>query len=184
MWRGELAATILNCNLSTLLFIYLGLPIKVMSLTREDWQSLIERVEKKLATWKGNTLSKGGRLILVNLVFSNLPLYFLSFYYLPEWVIYVIDCIRHAFFFGKVKKYTFYLINWQLVCSHKNQCGLGVCNLWAFNLAILSKWWWRHFHDTHASRMALVFHNYYRRRKHHDLHNTLPGMFLPFGEEF
>ena len=67
-------------------FTYLGLPIKMTSLTREDWQPLIERVEKRLATWKENALS-GGRLILVNSVLSSMPLYFMSFYYLSEWVI-------------------------------------------------------------------------------------------------
>jgi len=74
---GTRAAIILNCNLGTLPFTYLGLPIKVTSLSREDWQPLIERVEKKLATWKGNTLSRGGILILVNSVLSS-SLYFMS----------------------------------------------------------------------------------------------------------
>ena len=57
---GMKAATILNCTLGSLLFTYLGLPIKVITLRREDWQPLIERVEKRLTTWKGNALSRGG----------------------------------------------------------------------------------------------------------------------------
>ena len=44
------ATSILNCNLGFLPFMYLGLPIKPTSLTREDWQPLIERIEKRLAT--------------------------------------------------------------------------------------------------------------------------------------
>jgi len=109
-------------------FTYLGLPIKVTSLSRKDWQPLTERVEKKLAIWKGNALSRGGRLILVNSNLSSLPLYFLFFYYFPEWVIHVIDRIRHSFFWKGIKDIHggVCLINWQLVCSHKNQGGLGV----------------------------------------------------------
>jgi len=59
------AATILNCTLGSLPFTYLGLPIKVTTLTREDWQPLIGKVEKRLANWKGNVLSKGRRLLYV-----------------------------------------------------------------------------------------------------------------------
>ena len=49
------AASILNCNLRALPFTYLELPIKA-TLTREDWQLLVERVKKRLATWKGSTI--------------------------------------------------------------------------------------------------------------------------------
>jgi len=44
------AATILNCNICTLPFSYLELPVIMTSLTKEDWQPLIEKVEKKLVT--------------------------------------------------------------------------------------------------------------------------------------
>ena len=47
------AATVLNCNLGSLPFTYLELPIKANFLTREDWQPLIKRAENRLATWKG-----------------------------------------------------------------------------------------------------------------------------------
>ena len=67
------------------------------------------------------------------------------------------------------------MINWQLICSHMNQGGLGVCDLQAFNLTLLSKWWWRFFNDTNAPWVDLVMHNYYRRRRAHNLHITLTG---------
>jgi len=47
---GTIAVAVFNCNLSSLTFTYLGLPIKVTSLSKEDWQPLIEKVEKKLST--------------------------------------------------------------------------------------------------------------------------------------
>ena len=56
---GTKATFILNYSIGFLPFNYLELPIKVTSLTREDWQPLIERVEKRLATWKDNALSRG-----------------------------------------------------------------------------------------------------------------------------
>ena len=144
---GTIAATILNCNLSSLPFTYLGLPTKATFITKEDWQPLIERVDNRLATWKGNALSRGGRFILVNSILSSMPLYFMFFYYFLEWVIHTIEHIHGAFFWKGTRNIHGGMcsINWQLVCTHKNQGGLGACNLWAFNLALLSKWRWNFF---------------------------------------
>jgi len=115
----------------------LGLSIKETALSKKDWQPLIERVDKRLATWKENALSKEGRLILVNYALSSMPLYFMSFFFLLDWVIRAIDQIRYAFFWKGTRKIhrELYLINWKLICSYKSQDGLGVCNLHAFNLA-------------------------------------------------
>ena len=72
------------------------------------------------------------------------------------------------------------MINWLLVCSHKNQGGLGVCTLRDFNLALLAKWWWKFFHDTHALWVALISYNYYRRRRVHDSKSSLFGHLSSF----
>ena len=59
---GARDTAILDCNLGSFPFTYLWQPIKVTSLSKEDWQSLIERVEKRLSAWKGNAPSGGGRI--------------------------------------------------------------------------------------------------------------------------
>ena len=106
----------------------------------------------------------------------------MSFYFFPKRVINLIDRIRCAFFWKGTRNIHggLCLIHWQLVCSHKNQGGLGVCNLRAFNLALLSKWWWRFFNDANAPWVGLVTHNYYRRRRARDLHISLVGHVSPF----
>lgn len=74
---------ILNCKLQCLPIKYLGLPLGVRGPSKEDWLGLIEKVDKKLASWKGNLLSLGGRLTLVNAMLSAIPAYFMSVYSLP-----------------------------------------------------------------------------------------------------
>ena len=49
---GTRAASILNCHFGALPFTYLGLPIKAATLIREDWKPLMDRLEKRFATWK------------------------------------------------------------------------------------------------------------------------------------
>ena len=38
-------------------------------------------------------------------------------------------------------------IKWETVCLKKEEGGLGVRRLKEFNLALLSKWWWRILQD-------------------------------------
>jgi hypothetical protein len=59
---------------------YLGLPIHFKKLRNSDWKIIEERVEKRLASWKGKHLSIGGRLTLINSVLNSLPLYMMSFF--------------------------------------------------------------------------------------------------------
>lgn len=55
------------------------------------------KIEKKLAMWKSNTLSLGGRLILLNSVLTAMPLYLLAMYKASKYVIRKIDKVRSKF---------------------------------------------------------------------------------------
>lgn len=75
-----------GCEIGKLPFTYLGMPIHHRKLTNKEWKCNEHRFEKKLISWKGKLVSYGGRLILVNSVFTNLPiervLYFPTVFYL------------------------------------------------------------------------------------------------------
>ena len=44
------------------------------------WDGVEERLKKKLALWKRQYISKGGRLTLIKSTLSNLPIYTMSLY--------------------------------------------------------------------------------------------------------
>lgn len=117
------ASTILCCLDGQYLMTYMGLPIRSTVLNREDWIPLIDRVEKRLDSWKGNCLSCGGRLVLVNSVLSAMPIHYMSFYILPKWVIQRADRIRRSFFWKgeRAAACCFSLIRWSTLCSPKPQ---------------------------------------------------------------
>ena len=46
--------------------------------TTSMWSTVMERVERKLSTWKANYLSIGGRVTVIKSVLSNLPVYYFS----------------------------------------------------------------------------------------------------------
>lgn len=68
------ASTFLFCSIGKLLFKFLGLPIGANPRRVSTWQPVIDRIRKKLTSWKGRRLSLGGRIVLINSVLSSLPL--------------------------------------------------------------------------------------------------------------
>ena len=99
---------------------------------------------QKIGGWKGNSLSLGGRLTLLNACLSNIPIYSMSMYLLPKTIHKRLDKTRKKFFWqeGGVKK-KYYLVKWNKVASPKNKGGLGIQDLWKLNISLLCKWWWK-----------------------------------------
>lgn len=109
-----------------------------MTLSRGDWQPLINGIEMRLDGWKGTSVSQGGRLVLVNSVRTLLPLHYISYYRLPLWVIRKIDQIKRSFLWKGVSLAHVgnSLISWETVCSPKRNGGWGVLNLFTFKKAL------------------------------------------------
>ncbi|XP_010279442.1 PREDICTED: uncharacterized protein LOC104613364 [Nelumbo nucifera] len=75
---------ILACQIESLPVKYLGLPLGVSGGSSTIWDPVIERLERKLASWKTKYLSFGGRVTLIKSTLSNLPIYFLSLFSIPN----------------------------------------------------------------------------------------------------
>ncbi|GJZ22665.1 reverse transcriptase domain, reverse transcriptase zinc-binding domain protein [Tanacetum coccineum] len=89
-----------NFSHSSLPFSYLGLPVERSMRKIADWTKVINRFCKRLASWKANLLSIGGRLTLVKFVLGSLPVYFLSLFKAPEAIITKLESMRRQFFWG------------------------------------------------------------------------------------
>ncbi|GKV09632.1 hypothetical protein SLEP1_g21103 [Rubroshorea leprosula] len=82
-WLTEMAYR-LHCKEEELPFKYLGIPVGGNNRRKSMWQSMVQSVEKKLASWKGRFLSMGGRITLINSVLSSLPVFLMSAYLIPK----------------------------------------------------------------------------------------------------
>jgi hypothetical protein len=71
-------AQIFECKISKLPITYLGVPLHWKQLKINDWKFLTNKIEKKLAGWKGKLLSLGGRLTLIKYVLSASYTYLLD----------------------------------------------------------------------------------------------------------
>lgn len=130
-----------RCRIGKFPFTYLGLPLQPQGLKSQDWDYLVEKLNKRLQGWKENMLSIGGRSTLINSVLSSIPLYTLSIYRVHVGVINKIDKIRRRFLWQGTtigrKKYS--LVNWYKVCLSKEYGGLGILDFRQMNTALLHK---------------------------------------------
>jgi len=94
------AASVLNCKLGRLPFLYLGLPIGGDPRKLKFWQPLIERLKSRLSGWKSKNLSLGGRLVLLKSVLSSLPTIFFPSSKLPQVSFPLLNLFLIVFFWG------------------------------------------------------------------------------------
>ena len=141
-----LAADILNCGPLQFPFIYLGMPIGVNPRRKVVWEPLIRKLEAKLNKWNQRSLSMAGRITLINVVLTALPLFYMSFFRAPTAIIKRLTAIQRQFLWGgnlEGKKIAW--VAWNQVCAPKEKGGLGVKDIKAFNRALLIKWKWLMF---------------------------------------
>ena len=70
----------LGCRIGSLPTSYLGLPLRAKHTVVGVWDTVEERFKNKLASWKSQYISKGGKLTLMRSTLSCLPIYFLSLF--------------------------------------------------------------------------------------------------------
>jgi hypothetical protein len=86
--------------------------------------SLLEKLEKSSAGWKGKLISRDGKMVLADSELAAMSVYYMSCFKLPSWVINRIDKIRRDFLWRKndINKPGIHLMNWAIVCVPK-RCG-------------------------------------------------------------
>ena len=157
----DVLANIMGCNITHLPMSYLGLPSGAKFKSKQIWDSILEKMERKLAGWQRMYLSKGGRVMLIKSTLSSLPTYFMSLFLIPVLVSARIDSIQRNFLWGGMgegKK--FHLMNWSQVCQPLHLGGLGIHNVRLFNRALLGKWLWRFGNEREALWRHVILSKY------------------------
>ncbi|WJX91754.1 hypothetical protein P8452_73481 [Trifolium repens] len=137
----RLASIFLNCKIGVVPFKYLGLPVGANIRRALTWEPLISSLRKRLGNWNNKFVSLGGRIVLLNSVLNAIPIFYLSYLKIPVLVWKQVRRIQREFLWGARngnKKINW--VKWEDVCKPKTLGGLGVRDIRAVNISLLTKW--------------------------------------------
>uniref|UniRef100_A0A251UE24 Putative RNA-directed DNA polymerase, eukaryota, Reverse transcriptase zinc-binding domain protein n=1 Tax=Helianthus annuus TaxID=4232 RepID=A0A251UE24_HELAN len=143
-------ASLIKCEVGSFPFIYLGIPIGANMKRATFWKPILDKFTSKLSRWKTKFLSFSGRLTLAKSVLGSLPTYYLSLFAAPKCIINRLEKIRRDFVWGKsTSGHKLRWLRWKFLLKAKKKGGMGLGGISGFNLAMLSKWWWRFKENPH-----------------------------------
>ncbi|WJZ97297.1 hypothetical protein VitviT2T_015910 [Vitis vinifera] len=135
----------LDCKASSWPILYLGLPLGGNLKACGFWESVIERISRRLDGWQKAYLSFGGRITLIQSCLTHMPYYFLSLFKLPASVAARIERLQRDFLWSGIgEDKRDHLVRWDVVSIPKEIGGLGFGNISLRNLVFLGKWLWRY----------------------------------------
>jgi hypothetical protein len=136
--RLSIIVQLLNFNIGTFPFNYLGVPMfkgkpKVCHL-----QPIADRIKLKLSAWKASLLFIAGRVQLVKFVIQSMMIYSISLY---SWHVSLIKevekNIRNFIWSGDPDKRKLVTVSWKKLCRPFAQGGLGLRSLTSLNIEAL-----------------------------------------------
>ncbi|RVW55854.1 putative mitochondrial protein [Vitis vinifera] len=116
----------LGCKVGGFPSSYLGMPLGAAFNSLAVWNGVEERFRRRLAMWKRQYISKGGRLTLIRSTMSSMPIYLMSLFHLPRKVRMRLEKIQRDFLWGGgTLAHKPHLVRWNLICLEKRKGGLG-----------------------------------------------------------
>ena len=82
----NLLALELGCKVGSLPTTYLGLPLGAKHKSTKVWDAVEEKFHKRMALWKRQYISKGGRLSLIQNTLSYMLTYLMSLFKIPKFI--------------------------------------------------------------------------------------------------
>lgn len=106
---------------------YLGIPIFMGKLRKSMCGPLLDKIKKRLESWKSKTLSLAGRIELVISTLSAIHLYWSTTFPTPASVLDEIDKIYRRFIWGDMEgRNKIHWVSWKECCKPKREGGLGI----------------------------------------------------------
>lgn len=123
----------------------LGAPIIHGRRSKRYFQSLLDKVRDRLASWKSLSLALAGRLTLARSVLTSLPMTNMQTCDLPSGINQELDQIVRDFLWGSsTEARKMHHVSWRSICQPKDRGGLGLRSASDRNTVLLLKLGWRY----------------------------------------
>lgn len=155
---------------------YLGMPTFTSRVSRETFNFLCEKIDRRLAGWKTKYLSLAGRITLAKSIVSSLAYYSMQTAKIPKIVCDDIDRKTRRFVWGgneDTKKV--HLIAWDALQRPKDQGGLGLHSASHANKAFMAKLGWRLLTEPNALWSRVLRTKYCKGRCDSDMFQPKTG---------
>lgn len=139
----ELLQLILGFNEGYLPFRYLGVPLISSKLRKVDCIALVDRITSRIKSWTCRFLSYAGRVQLVKSFLFATQVYWSSLFILPKGVMKNIEQVLRSFLWkGVDASKGGCKVAWGILCLPRQEGGLGIKSIGAWNQAAMTKHIW------------------------------------------
>ncbi|CAH2936087.1 MAG: hypothetical protein CPSOU_6785 [uncultured Paraburkholderia sp.] len=138
---------------------YLGVPLAGEGLRVQHYAPLIAKVAEQISMWSAASLSHAGRLELIKSVLQGIHCFWLSVLPVPAGVIDRVIGMCRKFLWNNGKP----MIAWKQLVMPKQEGGLGLRDLSAWNKALLTKVLWKIQHKKDTLWVRWMHHIYLQR---------------------
>ena len=160
--QREVLAGILNMRQVDRHEKYLGIPSISGRSKKLLFDSLLDRIWKKLQGWKEKLLSRAGKETLLKSVIQAIPTYLMGVYKIPGLVIQKIHSAMARFWWGSTEtQRKIHWKSWDSLCTLKCFGGMGFKDLKMFNDALLGRQAWRLIREPHSLFARVMKAKYY-----------------------
>lgn len=95
------ALSFFACQIGKFPFLFLAISIGGNRRRNEFWAFMLTKLKKRLNIWSEKHLSLGGKVTLLNSVLNSIPIFLLSFFKTPKYVLEGIIKVQRDFLWGK-----------------------------------------------------------------------------------
>lgn len=74
----------LSCNIGTIPFMLWETLVGASPWRRSTYSTILEKLRMRLSTWQERDISIGWKVILMNTMINNIPIFFFSFFKAPK----------------------------------------------------------------------------------------------------
>jgi hypothetical protein len=157
----KVLAEAFGCQIASLPFTYLGLPLGTTKPKLNDLAPIVTRLERRL-TSVSSFLSQGARLQLVDSALSSMSTFFLCSLDLPPGITKQLDRIlRQCLWRDNIDTPKQSLAAWDMLCKPKHKGGVGIINFQKQNEALLMKHLDKFFNHADVPWVNLIWQAYY-----------------------